>query len=134
MKAKLLNREQILTAQDIKTVDVDVPAWGGTVRLAEITAADRNNLQSMTLDSDNKPRPLREISDIMTFNLVAMCLMDEDGKRPFMIDDGKGGLMPDADGVKALGRKNAVALNKVYQAADRLNGITGAAGDEIRKN
>ena len=27
----LLGRDQILTAQDLPTVDVDVPEWGGTV-------------------------------------------------------------------------------------------------------
>jgi hypothetical protein len=28
-----LKREQILKANDIKTIEVEVPEWGGTVRL-----------------------------------------------------------------------------------------------------
>ena len=35
---KLLSAQDIIKAQDLKTVDVEVPEWGGTVRLKEMSA------------------------------------------------------------------------------------------------
>ena len=38
----LLNKEQIQSVSDLETQDVEVPEWGGTVRLKSLTGAERD--------------------------------------------------------------------------------------------
>ena len=47
--SKLLNAGEILAAQDLKTRDVEVPEWGGVVRLRELSARDREWYFSQTV-------------------------------------------------------------------------------------
>ena len=42
----LLNKEQIRQAADIQTQDIEVPEWGGTVRLKSLTGAERDRFEA----------------------------------------------------------------------------------------
>jgi hypothetical protein len=55
--------------------------------------------------------------------VVARCVVDEDGVHIFS----------DAD-IPALGKKSAAALNRVYEVAQRLSGITDDDVEELTKN
>ena len=43
----LLNRSAILDAEDLKHEDVEVAAWGGTVRVRMMTGAERDEFRQM---------------------------------------------------------------------------------------
>lgn len=111
----LLNRDAILAAQDLKTSDVNVGEWGGTVRVSMLTGTARDELGKIMAGEDAQTS-YREL-------LVAACVVDETGARIFTFDD-----------VKALGAKSAVALQRVFDAAQKLNAVSAAAVETAEKN
>lgn len=117
----MLNRDQILGAQDIAYETVSVPEWGGDVRIRSMVGTERDAYEtSIFVTSANGERRL-ETRD-MRAKLCALCIVGEDGKSLFTQDD-----------VEALGRKNAAALDRVFTAAQRLSGIGPKDLEEARK-
>lgn len=114
----LLTREQILAAQDLKTEDVAVPEWGGTVRVRMMTGAERDALGAALIGPDKKP-DMREYR----LRLVAACVVGEDGVALFGPDE-----------IAMLGRKSGVALDRVYRIAERLNDVSAEAVEAAEKN
>jgi len=113
----LLSAAQILAATDLKYADVDMPEWGGIVRIRVLTGRERNTLERETTGSDGKVTPLfRE-------KLLVRCLCDESNKPLFQPEQ-----------VSALSEKNGVAINKVFEAAMRLNGFTKDTVEDLEKN
>jgi hypothetical protein len=110
----LLGRDQILTAQDLPTVDVDVPEWGGTVRVRMMTGGERDAFEAGTITRHGKKIEQNLVN--IRARLVALCVVDEKGQR----------LFSEADAA-ALGQKSAAALNRVFNAAQQLNALTEEA-------
>lgn len=117
-----LTKAAILDAEDLKTEEVDVPEWGGTVLVREFTAADRDAFFVATIRV--KPDGTREpVLDGMNAKLVAACLIDENGDRMFSIDD-----------VAALAGKSAAALERVAAVCSRLNRLATSDVEDAAKN
>ena len=110
----LLGRDQILGAVDLEHVDVDVPEWGGTVRVRMMTGAERDAFEAATVVRHGK-KVETNLANIRA-RLVALCVVDEKGER----------LFSEAD-AEALGKKSGSALGRVFEAAQRLNGLTEEA-------
>lgn len=117
----LLTRESILGAVDLRTVDVDVPEWGGTVRVSMMTGTERDAFESETVVRKGKRVEVNMVN--MRARLVARTVVDEAGVRVF--EDGD---------VLALAAKSAAALNRVFEAARILNGLTEEAAGEAVEN
>ncbi len=119
--SQYLTKDQILQAQDIMFEDVPVPEWGGTVRVVTLTGNERDAIEASMIVGKGKNK------DVSLANLrakvVARSVVDEEGKRIFEDED-----------IAALGRKSAAALNRVYEVAQRLSGITQEDVDELTKN
>lgn len=115
----LLSREQILGAEDRKTEDVAVPEWGGTVRVRGLSGIERDayELSMVQLGADGS-RQTR--LDNLRGRLVAMACIDDEGNRIFT----------DAD-AHALGEKSAAALERVFDVARRLSGLTEDDVEEL---
>ena len=115
----LLGRDQILGAVDLPTVDVEVPEWGGTVRVRMMTGGERDAFEAGTITRHG--RKIEQNLVNIRARLVALCVVDEKGQR----------LFSEADAA-ALGQKSAAALNRVFNAAQQLNALTeeGAAAAE----
>ena len=113
----LLTKEAILSANDRKTEDVSVPEWGGTVRVATMSASERDKWEAETY-GDGKPK-----TEDFRARFVALCLVGEDGKRLFTDKE-----------VGELGKKSAAALQRVFTAAQKLNALTDDAVEELEKN
>lgn len=116
----LLTRDAILGASDIKTEDVHVPEWGGTVRVKGLTAAQRDRFEADSLTGKGKNRDVNLVN--MRARLVALSVVDENGAPVFKPGD-----------VKALGDKSAGALDRVFEAASRLSGIGEEDIEELGK-
>lgn len=104
-----LQRDQILAVADLPLAAVEVPEWGGTVWVKPMTAAGRDAFESAVSD---------ESGDIdrtnFRANLVVRCAVDpETGKRIFKDGD-----------ANALGEKNALPVNRVFEVAARASGLT----------
>lgn len=113
----MLNREAILGAQDLKIVDVDVPEWGGQVRVRMMTGTERTALLARSSVNGQVD------TDLFSTTLIEMTTVDEAGNRVF------------ADGdAAALGQKASAALTRVFSASSRLNRLNGDAVEAAEKN
>lgn len=117
----MLTRDQILTAQDIQTEEVHVPEWGGTVLVRALDGEERDSLEASMIQGKGKNAQVNLKN--LRAKLVARSIVDESGKRLF--EDGD---------IPALAKKSAAALNRVYEVAQRLSGITPEDVDELTKN
>lgn len=109
-----LSRESILDADDLSYDDVDVPEWGGTVRVRALTGAERDRFEA-SIAGGKKPS-----YDNFRSKLVVASVVDADGERLFTQAD-----------VQLLGKKSAAALNRVFEAAQRLSGLNDEDVDEL---
>lgn len=112
----LLDKAAILAANDIRTEDVAVPEWGGTVRVKVLSGTERNAWGASLLGEDGKYDAKR-----YSVRLVAAAVVGEDGAPIFTDED-----------VPALAAKSGAALARVQAAAERLNGL-GAEGLEAAR-
>lgn len=107
---KTLTRDEILGADDLKTESVKVPEWGGVVLVRELTGAERDSWEASVVKTNGTKVTID--SQNMRAKLVALCVVDADGKRVFT----------EKDAVK-LGAKSASALDRVVDTARRLSRI-----------
>ena len=114
----LLNKAQILEANDIHTQIVSVPEWGGHVKITGISARVRDQWEVTIAEQREKKKPV----DVRA-SLCAKAIIDEDGRKLFTDDD-----------IKALGNKSAAALQRVFLAAMSLSGLDDKAVEELEGN
>ncbi|PSK47978.1 hypothetical protein B0E38_06455 [Streptomyces sp. 111WW2] len=108
----LLSKDQISAADDRKWEDVDVPEWGGAVRLLGMSGTERNAYQSslVVMGSNGQPQRLNMTDQLA--KLVGKCLVGEDFERLFTDKE-----------VRELGAKNGAVLERLGQVASRLSGL-----------
>jgi hypothetical protein len=118
---KFLSRTDILEASDITTETLDVPEWNGAVRIRGLTGDQRDRYeQSIVTMRGNRVLP--KFAGARA-RLVALSVVDEHGKL----------LFTEAD-VQALGAKSAAGLQRVYDAARKLSGLTEEDVEELVGN
>lgn len=77
----MLTRDAIFAARDRAFEDVDVPEWGGMVRIAVITGTDRDAYEASMYEMKGKEIKLNR--DNMRAKLLARAIVDENLKRIF---------------------------------------------------
>lgn len=117
----LLSRDQILEVQDLETRDVDVPEWGGTVRVKALTGRERDEFEQSTVET--KGNKVKQNMTNFRAKLVAMSVVDESGDRLFTQKD-----------VAYLGIKSAAALQRVFNVAAELCGMTEKDVDDLTED
>ena len=117
----LLSKTAILAAQDLQTEDVEVPEWGGAVRVRSFTGCERDAFEASMVRGDGRDRRV-DLTN-MRARLVGLTVIDESGQRLFTDEE--------AD---LLGAKSGAALDRVFAVAQKLNGLSGADVDELSKN
>jgi hypothetical protein len=119
----LLTRDAIMSAQDVQTEIVDVPEWGegAQVRVRGLTGRQRDRYEASMISGAGK-RMKMDLNNIRA-RLVAWTVVDEGGNP----------LFNDAD-IEALGNKSAAALQRIYEAAQRLSGLSDEDMEELEKN
>jgi hypothetical protein len=118
---RFLTREDILRAEDIPQEVVEVPEWGGCVRLRGLTGDERDSFEASIIVGRGANRQVNWRN--LRSKLVALSIVDEAGQRMFT----------DAD-VDVLGRKSAVALERLFEVAARLSGLGRQDMEELTKN
>ncbi len=121
----LLTKAEILGAEDLAFEDVDVPEWGGTVRVQSMTGKDRDSFESTIIVMVGPPGNQQSQQDRvnMRAKLCAACIVDADGSLLFTVQD-----------IEALGRKSAKGLQRVFDVAQSINGFTKADIEELEEN
>ena len=127
--ATFLTRDAILTADDEQLRIVEVPEWGGNVRVRGLSGTERglfeqtcneevpagNRAQRRAGQTVNKTK-----TEIIMPTLCAWCIVDESGERLFTDDD-----------VAALGAKSGKALDRVFDVATQLSGLSDDDVDSL---
>ena len=116
-----LSRDQILAAQDIERELVSVPEWGGEVWVYGLTGAELDQFQ-LEITRMKGQKAEVDLANVRS-KLAALAMRDDGGKR----------LFSDAD-VDVLSQKSARPLARVFDAAQRLSGLTADEVERIRKN
>ncbi len=117
----ILNKSQIQSVSDLETKDIEVPEWGGIVRLKSLTGAARDRFEASCMSGQGKNTSVN--MENMRAKLVAQSAIGEDGNPLFTEED-----------VKWLGEKSAKALNRLFTAAQQLSGLSDADVKELSEN
>ena len=114
----LLSKEEILKSQDAKYQEVDVPEWGGSVRIATMSGYARDRFETSIIDKNGKMNTVN-----IRAKLVAACLVDENGNLLFSEQE-----------VEALGKKSCMALDRIFGIAQKMNGVGQTELEVLAKN
>ena len=116
---QLLNKQQILGAEDRGGKTVEVPEWGGAVRLTELTAADFNDLASFAQRNPEKSGAETRYRE----RFLARCIVDEHGTRLFTDED-----------IETLSGKCGRVVQRLFVEAQKVNALDAAAIGDAEKN
>lgn len=114
----LLSKQDILKNADSKTIDMDVPEWGGSVRITTMSGFARDRFESSVIGKNGGVNHVN-----IRAKLVAACLVDDKGELMFKEKD-----------IDALGRKSCKALDRIFEEAQKLNGIGDTEIEDLAKN
>ena len=112
-----LTKEQILAADDMGLLEVDVPQWGGSVFVRVMTVGERDSYENEWMINKSKG------VDNFRAKFLQRVLCDEKGELLFTRDE-----------VTALAKKSARAMTCVWEAAMKHNALTSEDVEELAKN
>jgi len=120
----VLTKDAILNSQDIETGVVEVPEWGGSVRLKVLTGAQRDEWEQ---EAQGRRRGEGKNAKMDTRGLKASllyrCIVDVEGDQMFGKED-----------LSLLNSKSSRALERVWDKAVEMNGIGDDEVAELEKN
>ena len=111
-----LSRDQILGADDRKTDELEVPEWGGSVKIRSMSGSEvQKYVEAVQADED---ADIKHMCLLIHFSVVG-----DDGKKLFSTED-----------IEALADKNLLVLRSVSEACIAVNGLNQAeVADELKK-
>jgi len=115
---ELLSKDAILGADDLPTEDVEVKAWGGTVRVRGLTGTERDRFEFSLAAVKNDPSKAEVRAQV-----VGRCLVDAEGERLFTDKE-----------ISRLGAKSGAALDVVFDVVRRLSGMGDQAVDQAAED
>jgi len=117
----MLTRDQILGADDLRRETVAVPEWGGEVLVRTLNGAERDAYEATIIQQRGTNATMNLVN--ARAKLVQRTVIDESGQ--LLFDEGD---------VRSLAKKSSAALQRVYDAAARLCGLTKQDIEELTKN
>ncbi|MFJ2004820.1 hypothetical protein [Streptomyces chartreusis] len=121
-----LSASAILEAEDVQIKSVDVPEWGGEVLVRGLTGIERDAYEAGIQQIRPKPDGTKEVvfvRDNARAKLLVKCLIDDNGTRLFKDTD-----------APALGKKNGAVIDRLYDVAAELSGLSDGADREAEGN
>ena len=114
-------RETILASSDLPQQSVECPEWGQTLHVRTLTGNERDDFENavQTASKNKGGIDLRGLK----IKLVLLTLCDEDGE-----------LLFDATDALVLNSKSSKVIDRIFQVAQKLNGLTAEDVDELVGN
>jgi len=116
MGNNLLTRDQILSKNELPREIVPVPEWGGSVCVQGLTA-ERRDLLEIEISEAGKEKGQMRLKNFRS-RILALTVVDENGIQVFGDTD-----------VNALGETSAAAVERVFDVAVRLSGMSSDEDD-----
>lgn len=130
----LLNRNQILEAKDIKTKDIEVPEWGGTIRIKQLSAKEYNditmsmvNIRKMAAKQISRKNPddvEDAINETAVKNQKILLIVKS------VVDENMKPLFTEAD-MELLYQKNTNVVDKIIAEIEEFNSVST---EDAKKN
>ncbi len=114
-------RETILASSDLPQQSVECPEWGQTLNVRTLTGAERDDFEN-AVQSAGKTKGGIDLRGLK-IKLVLLTLCDEDG-----------GLLFDATDALVLNSKSSKVIDRIFQVAQKLNGLTAEDTEELLGN
>ena len=127
----ILNKEQVLSANDKETITVDIPEWNdqltqeqrdngevAQVQIARMTGSAKDKWEASVVGKNGGPN-----FEHMRAKLVASVVVDENGN-----------LLFDEKDVIKLGKKSSKALDRIIEASEKLNRMSATDYETLAKN
>lgn len=118
----LLSKDQIFTVDDRRYEVVQVPEWGGDVRLRTLTAKERDNFEAGL--QERRGGKVKDNVANFRARLVSLCAVDEAG----------GLLFTNRQEVELLGNKSVAALQRLFDKCNEMNGISEKDIEELTED
>lgn len=122
-----LNRKDLDTikAKQRAPKTIHVSAWGGNVLIRVMSGSERDSYEAEIVGTRaGKDRRLN-LTNIRA-KLVARCLVNDDGSPMFNAAS--------VEDITALGAMDALGLDTIFKACQRINGLTDEDVDELAGN
>lgn len=117
----LLSKADIVAADDIRHEDVDVPEWGGTVRVRGLTGAQRSAIEGTMMAARGQEVSMRvDMFARLRQKLLAEAIVGEDNK-PLLTE-------------KEVAGKSGRVLDRLFAKASELSGMDNDAVEEMAGN
>lgn len=118
-----LSRDQVLAyvGKPLRVETVKVPEWGGELLVREWSGEERDAFEMSFVLPDGTKDP--EATKNLRAKLVARSVVDDQGHHQFHEND-----------VDQLGTLSAKALDRVFNRARKLHGMTADDVAELEKN
>ena len=117
-----LSKDDILKAEDNAPEELEIPEWGGSVLVRGMSGRERDAFEVSMRDQRSGQRIPGALNNIRA-KVVARCIVDDDGDRVFSDSD-----------IAALGEKSAAAIDRIFDVASRLSGLSEADEREMAEN
>lgn len=118
---KFLTGEEILEVKDREIVPLYIPEWGGYVRLLPPSATERDAWETGLVEKRGRGTVFKQKH--VRASLAALCLVNEKGQR----------IYTEAQ-IPALGRKGAKALQRIFEACQKIMGVSDEEIAELEGN
>lgn len=117
-----LSKDDILKAEDCRVQEVNVPEWGGIVLVRGMTGRQRDEFEASLLEPGRRGQSRVNPANLRA-KIVARCVVDDEGQRLFTDGD-----------AAALGEKSGAAIDRVYEVAAKLSGLSEKDAEEMTGN
>lgn len=117
----ILNKSEILNVDDSESVLVEVPEWGGEVRICAMNIEERLDFEQENCNEDGTWKNIK--NPTLYYSLIANSVKTEDGELVF-----------DKDEISLLKTKNAKVIQNLFNVALTVNYKTKEATAELKKN
>ena len=113
----MLTKDQILAANDLDLLEIEVPEWGGTVFCRVMSVGERDAYEREWIG--------RKETGVENFRtkFLQRVLCNKDGE-----------LLFSAEEVAALAKKSARVMNRLWDKAMKHNALTSGDVEELAKN
>lgn len=115
------NANDILSIEDRPSERVEVPEWNRVIYLRTLSAAERDVYETEIFEYKKREVIFNRLN--IKARLLVRCIANEQGNRIFADNQ-----------VDALGNKSAKVLNRLFDIAQKLNGLTVEDVEELEKN